>query len=455
MSSEKLYYKKYLKYKQKYKILQIQIGGENYIPLFARNKSLNFTDQGDERTCFAHSIARLFARLIKLFLLNNFVYKEDCSYFYDTIKCKLTIFDCFSMEEKGNCDNYQEHISALLFHFIYVILIEEYGCSRGGSPIIATQYFIDYIKKKKITFELIIKKLNYDSNNHSNYFYLIEKLNDIINKAKSDLFNNKLIVYSTYISDKQIFKVHKYTNRLDYLENHALKELLNTIELKKTLIYILNNGYYATFTYGRHIVIITEYDAITDALVIKNSYGKQNSRSDIDKFNKWCPIIKNNRISFTDLLYREIIPNEHWRIFFVYSTIKLTPIIQSIEFQSHIYPIETEIIKSHLETIKTEIIEIRKYISTKTLEQKIDVKERQKIDDIYYKYIRDIKEYLVYINNILKAILSIKVSRFEILSVEKDLENLKKDIKQFNRSNDSYSLTPFALGSKLLSYFSP
>ena len=105
MSSEKLYYKKYLKYKQKYKILQIQIGGNvsqmSTLP-FTRKKSLNFTDQGDEQTCFAHSVARLFARLIKLFLLNNFDYKEDCSSFYDTIQCKnkLTIFDCFSKKEE-------------------------------------------------------------------------------------------------------------------------------------------------------------------------------------------------------------------------------------------------------------------------------------------------------------------------------------------------------------------
>jgi hypothetical protein len=447
MSSEKLYYKKYLKYKQKYKILQIQIGGNvsqmSTLP-FTKKKSLNFTDQGDEQICFAHSVARLFARLIKLFLLNNFDYKEDCSSFYDTIQCKnkLTIFDCFSKKEEelkikkeeelktkflDNCDNYQEHISALLFHFIYVILIDKYGC-MGAASLEAILYFVDYMKRTKITSNLIINKLNYDSKNHShsNYFYLIEKLNDIINKAKSDLFNNELIVYSTLILKKNFFQVYNYDSDIASWENHALKNLLGNNELKDTLIHILDNGYYATFSCNNHIVIITEYDAINDALVIKNSYGKP-TLSDIDDINKKCKMIKKNTISFTDLLNEELNKDNKWDIFFVYSTIKPTPIMQFPEFESR------------LETIKRKINEINEYISTKTLRQKINV--------------NDIEEDLIYINNILNAIHSIKVTRSEITDVKKNLEKLKKNSKQFNRTIDFYSIASSALDSKLLSYF--
>ena len=425
MSSEKLYYKKYLKYKQKYKILQNILGGEknsdkfgqvSQVPRpFEKKKSLTYSYQGNEGTCFAHSIARIFANLIKLFLLNNFDYTADCSYFYDTMECKF-IFDCFSMNKINNCDNYQEHISALLFHFIYVILIEEYGC-WGAQSILVILYFVDYIKNTKITSDLIIKKLYFNSNRrgHSNYPYLIEKLNDIINKAKSYLFNNTLNVYSVTLK-KQVLVVYKYDliKKIYYLkENHALKKLLKTNELKNTLIHILNNGYYATFRYGSHIVIITEYDADMDALVIKNSHGAP-KLSDTGTSN-WCPIIKNNRILFTDLLNKELDINDKWQIFFLYSTIKPTPIMLFPEFESR------------LETIKTKINEINEYILTSTSRQKITVE--------------DIEENLKYINSnldnrILKAIHSIKVTKNEILDVKNNLIKLKKDSLQFNKTID-------------------
>jgi hypothetical protein len=428
MSSEKLYYKKYLKYKQKYKILQMQIGGTKIpiIPLI-KNKSLTYTNQGSDKTCTAHTIARLFANLIKLFLLNNFDYIVNCSYFYNTIECKknLTIFDCFSIKKIDNCDNYQEHISALLFHFIYVIIIEQYGCV--AAPMIVILYFINYIKKTKITSKLIIKKLNYDSNTHSNYLYLIEKLNDIINKAKSNLFNYKLSVYGTPILERKVFEVYKYDSDSYFTiyENHALSELY---ELKNILIYILNNGYYATFSYDEHIVIITDYDATNDALVIKDSYGEP-TESDMNAVTNWCPIINNNIILFTDLLNEELNLYNKWEIFFIYSTIKPTPIMLFPNFESR------------LETIKKKIIQIKEYISTKTLRQKIDV--------------NDIEEDLKYINSILNAIHSIKVTRSEIEDVEKNLKKLIKDSNKFNKTIDFNSLTPSALGSKLLSYFRP
>jgi hypothetical protein len=49
---------------------------------------------------------------------------------------------------KKYCGNYQEHISALLFYFIYIILIEKYGCIEGANENSVIPYFIDYIKKK-------------------------------------------------------------------------------------------------------------------------------------------------------------------------------------------------------------------------------------------------------------------------------------------------------------------
>ena len=357
---------------------------------FKKNKSLTYSDQRDQKTCFAHSIARLFANLIKLFLLNNFDYKEDCSYYYNTMQCQnwSSIFDCFIEKEKYDCNNYQEHISALLFHFIYIILIDKYGCSRGENEIIAIPYVLNYIKTNKITYDLIINKLGF-YDRHNDYSYLIEKLNDIINKAKINLFNDELKEY--------------YLNFNDLTKNYKLKELL---------IHILNNGYYATFGYKNHIVIIINYDSRYDALVIRNSYGMPKLGT-----NTWCPIIKNDMILFRDLLdksNKNIIDNNKWIISFLYSTInpRITTIFPDIEI--------------YLDEIKKKINKINKYILTSTSRKKITN------DDL-----KHINLDLQYIESILNEIHSIKVTKNEIFEVQYNLIALKNKSLQFNKSIDS------------------
>ena len=61
MSSEKLYYKKYLKYKQKYKNLQSYIGGSppEPSPIIKRSMSFTCSNQGYQGTCFSTNICKL------------------------------------------------------------------------------------------------------------------------------------------------------------------------------------------------------------------------------------------------------------------------------------------------------------------------------------------------------------------------------------------------------------
>ena len=69
-------------------------------PLLFRQPSSNISNQSGERTCFAHSTARVIARLFKVTYPKYFsVDNESCSVYYNTIKC-LNVFKCFGDERR-------------------------------------------------------------------------------------------------------------------------------------------------------------------------------------------------------------------------------------------------------------------------------------------------------------------------------------------------------------------
>ena len=416
MSSEKLYYKKYLKYKQKYKNLQSYIGGSppEPSPIIKRSMSFTCSNQGDQGTCFAHVLARIFANLIKMFFLNHFNYTVDCSYFYNTISCNYrkrlldklpptNIFDCFITNSLRNerCNNYQEHISALLFNFIYTILTIQFGCNTGSNPFEVVSYFLTYIKNTVITIDLIKTILRYNRKKHYEYLYLIKKLVNIINKTKKDLFNDNLKLYCSWLN--QIQAVSNIEKDFTTTYTHPLSKLLKTNDLKTTLQFILINGYYATFSYDGHIVLIVDYDAINDALVIKNSYGYMSPITS----TKWCSIIKNNRILFSDL---NKLTNS---ITFLYYDKEPSPIYQ--------FP-----------NIKLRLEEIKKFITKQNthlnLEQQITEED---MEDCYI--------YLDYISLVLKEIHRVEVDEEEINILNKELLKLEKIILKEKKSERIFS----------------
>jgi len=123
---------------------------------YVRKVSPYSTDQGDEGTCWAHSMSRLISRLIKIHFnglqdlnikFNDpiwFYEGELLDEYYDTTNCSTenTIFHCIaeaqdvykrkekpfsihkSLNKVINWDS--ENLSALLFHFIYNIIKNKY-----------------------------------------------------------------------------------------------------------------------------------------------------------------------------------------------------------------------------------------------------------------------------------------------------------------------------------------
>jgi len=322
--------------------------------------------QGTEGTCWAHATTRLFIKLMltclykELTIFLSKISNIDCNYYYDIIKCgnsTTTIFDCFLQIKKGNinCDSQKsdnneiewpkENVYALLFHFIFLTLVEQFGRENGAFIITTLLYILDYLKYIEITKDLIKTRLGYSSiyneGAHSLYFNtLINDLNDFFMIIKDNL-NKKLFDPIIYTYDSKLKKIetiyyYYYTtkefecNKNDFIEKetyrlsfkekleqnisfsskienlnpifkdkHNLKKLTNTTNLLQNIIYVLKNNYYVLFITEKHVIIITHYTENDNDtfLHIKNSWDTQSCK----KTEKWCNLIKDDRISMKSL----------------------------------------------------------------------------------------------------------------------------------------------------------
>jgi hypothetical protein len=367
MSVNNLYYKKYLKYKDKFLNLQSQIGGS---PPLLRQHSKYISCQGNEGTCWAHATTRLFIKLMLTFLsekLTDFL-KElseiDCNHYYDTTNCsnkETNIFDCFLQIKEGekNCDSFEgnkkdnswseQNFYALLFHFIFSTLVEQFGRKYGTYPETTCLYILDYLKYIKITKYSIAITLGYDSTKYDDseneYFdKLINDLNEFFKIIKTNL-NNKFfdpIIYiyessyeskivasisdyhyssknfECYANDYEIIdneslsfkekydKKNPFSKKIKnlnpiYKEEHNLKKLINTADLLLTIKHVLNKQYYVLFHTAKHVIIITHYsdsDKGDDTFLhIKNSWGIQSC----EETSEWCNLIQGDKISINSL----------------------------------------------------------------------------------------------------------------------------------------------------------
>jgi ankyrin repeat protein len=283
------------------------------LPTFQRTKS-SYNVEQHLGTCFAHSSARLLARLIKLIVPEFFpVENERCDYYYNDLNCNFderTIFDCFN-EIKGDEGNTQqcknlildksnrhlkENISALLYYYIYNYITSKFGCA-GGFSIITNFYFLYDLKKSGVTIESIKFLLKYNSSRYTDhqktYFELkILELFNVLNKFKEYATSNELI----------LFVYPKYSF-------NSYDEILfqNFINLLK---FILSKGFYASFEGSfsdnvAHSVLISAIE--NNYLIIKNTWGIGNKTQfpeiglkdeKIDLTSLTTAKIKRNKLNF-------------------------------------------------------------------------------------------------------------------------------------------------------------
>ena len=260
-----------------------------------REKSYIITDQEDQGTCFAHATAHALARIVKNQLPEYFEsQKEKCSHLYRTQSC-MNVFKCL-LEARDECksqlDEYgwdKENISALLFTFIYRVLVNEFGCDGGEIPN-SLYYFFGYLNSEiiiesvKDTMESVKDILNYNEDFFEHYLkvslenkesglileyfeHLIEKLSKILIDFKKTYKNLGYKIYSIYPLNEDK-KLEDYSEEKRY-------------QLIDKLKHVLDRGFYAMLTYKPnnsedwHSVTVTGFLENQDGFVLtlKNSWG--------------------------------------------------------------------------------------------------------------------------------------------------------------------------------------
>ena len=398
MTVNNLYYNKYIKYKNKYLNLQSQMGGVRYtgvdnvrqsliapvnarstlqppidgVPPIERKNSTFISCQGNQGTCWAHTTTRLILKLITNFFTTYFPSSSNnCHYYYDTVKCsndRINIFDCFLQIKKGfkNCETIldgnkiirdwlDENFYALLFHFIFSTLVEQYGRKKGINSVgVSCLYILDYLKHIDITEELIKERLKFRKKYHKNYYEdseqryfeeLIIKLVELFSYVKESL-NNKIFNPIFYLVDtiepivsdvRSISKYQYYTKEYEwnsdnkflsteeisfkekllnkipfsikmsnlnpiYTNEHNLRNLTGKTDLPTNLKYVLERNYYAIFSTIGHAILITGSSGSVDNLFlhIKNSWGINSCYK--EEVKSWCNLIDDNKISMNLLL---------------------------------------------------------------------------------------------------------------------------------------------------------
>jgi len=256
-------------------------------------RSFYVSNQSGEPACYAHAVARVLSRFLRLRLgidSNNQNESEETSrmhnfYLYNTFVCKNKIFRCLESFQESNeyagsiiksrGFTYYEIISVLLFYFIYKVVVKEYGCE--GNSIDSIKYFFNYINSNVITekniTDIFIDKITFkkkdvtgheeDVTEHKikNYEGYIKEISEMLNRIK--LMN---ITPSFFIT--RTFK------------DMNIEELQNA---KNMLKYILAYGYYAFLVIEQihesaseitgHLMCISDYNQSDSTLKIKNSYG--------------------------------------------------------------------------------------------------------------------------------------------------------------------------------------
>ena len=279
-----------------------------------REQSDIITDQEDQGTCYAHTVSHMLSRLVKKHFKEHFEnQKEKCSHLYRTKSC-INIFKCLlearekfksqldeygldKEEFKSQLDNYgwdKENISALLFTFIYRVVVNRFGCAGGKIPK-SLYYFFEYLNSD-ITLESVKDILNYNEDFFKHY--LKASLENEESKKILDYFEYLIgKLFTILIQFKEIYRSFGYQIYSIYPLNEDAKRKEYSEEKRSQLIDNLKNaldrGFYAILVYRHdedeaHSVTVIDFIENEDgfALTLKNSWGPNRCQKMRMPFNK-------------------------------------------------------------------------------------------------------------------------------------------------------------------------
>lgn len=291
-----------------------------------RANSFYTSNQGREELCWAHSMSRLLAKLIKVSFPINFKFgNERMNEYYHTVNCstKNTIFNCIiTAQEKfdnpmiknqiGPIEWNRENLSALLFHFIYTTLIVKYE-KQDGKKNVPPEYAIFFILRivllKNITSDMIkevlhFNLLQFNESQVDMFEKLINRLEDIFKVVKTALENKTIkpnIFISLNLGDFKLLEHNDNTNELITI-NPETKKLDRVLNIKSSrffyrkaswlniIIELLKKNLYVLLYINNHALIISDFDG--NNFIVKDSYGPYNKSWKVSTYT----IIQDNKI---------------------------------------------------------------------------------------------------------------------------------------------------------------
>ena len=285
------------------------------VPIRAR--SVYVSDQGEQRTCYAHATTRLITRLIKVRFYRHFIESNESNgsfdVYYNTTRCgseSKSIFNCILDAETKSIEWENESLSALLFHYIYTCIIDMFGCDGGNSG--SSINFILKLFYKEITVEDIKKKLKYVPLFELQYTKKQKKMFKMIIKKLADIFKDIRLSL-----EAQLFRPHIFSSTelsaftlLKYETNNSqmpqVKLAFGYESIRSGYYYphvldtiksVIQKGFYVLLGIKEHAILISDIDSTDDSLIIKNSWGEGSSNWTIGDYN----LVENNRLNWTTL----------------------------------------------------------------------------------------------------------------------------------------------------------
>jgi hypothetical protein len=225
--------------------------------IFKRAESLNISNQGLDKTCYAHTSARVILKLIRVVVPEMFTpfINDECNQHF-IIYLDESINLLFQKISNGECSESSKNY-LLLFIFIYTIIIE--------------------------------RPIRFNRPGHA-FFWFETNLQDILtNKTYYTILQKKYSHFSEEYYDKiiqilAIFSINIYSPKYNGLETLLFEPKSDgpNLELAENVLrYYLDKGFYFGLTSHKflHAVSVTGYIIDSDGdfcLEIKNSWGKTN-----------------------------------------------------------------------------------------------------------------------------------------------------------------------------------
>lgn len=195
-----------------------------------RSISTNATNQGNNDTCWAHTIARMLTRYFKIYCMNYRVETDVCDHYYALSETDMFLDGTYTtyLDKDVKCKDTYRH-NLILYMFFYTLATKKFGF---GSYFItdALKYIIEFIYEPRNTTEEILIPNSFQMNPtdvriiqyylllniHDKIYGSIVPINTLTFDDCKHIINTQNLYLSMYVSIEacRFLRLHNHRVRL-------------------------------------------------------------------------------------------------------------------------------------------------------------------------------------------------------------------------------------------------